>query len=59
MKELRRWIRPWLPHGPYGAPKSSPTQLGDDHSDDDDVCEVHKKAREFVALGWLIPSHPK
>ena len=38
---------------PMEPPKSSPPPLGDDHSDGDDVCEVHKKAREFVALGWL------
>ena len=42
----------WRPHGPYGAPKSI-MWLGDDHSDDDAICEPHKKARLFVALGWL------
>ena len=34
----------WLPHGPYGAPKSI-MWLGNDHSDDDAICQPHKQAR--------------
>ena len=40
----RNSLTPTMGGRPYGAPKSI-MWLGDDHSDDDDVCEPHKKAR--------------
>ena len=40
----RSSLTPTMGGRPYGAPKSI-RWLGDDHSDDDDVCEPHKKAR--------------
>ena len=40
----------WLPNGPYGAPKSI-MWLGDDHSDDDAICELPQAGALIRRLG--------
>ena len=44
LESYKGLVSPWFPHGPYGAPKSI-MPLGDDHRDDDAICEPHKQAR--------------